>query len=132
MFLRVGIVGMHLYGKLVAGENKFCEQRNARLFGEPRSGPFGRHLRPCFSECLSRERAVCEPARFTGQPDFADAPDKSLRIRVERLKRWRAPDARDAKRLKQRWRDVHEAEAAAEKKCARRRRPSSMRSIDVA
>jgi hypothetical protein len=132
MLLRVGIVGMHLYGKFVAGENKFREQRDARLFPKPRSGPFGRHLRPRGAESFSRERAVCETAGFAGQPDFADAADKSFGVRVERLERLGAPDARDAKRLKQRGRDVHEAEAAAEKKCARRRRPSSMRSIDVA
>src|SRR5580658_7734732 len=108
MFLRIRVVGMHLHRKLVAGENKFREQRNSILAGETCSGPFGGHLRPGLAERLSRERPDLKAARFAGQPNFSDASGKSLRVRIERLQRWRAPDARDAERLEARGRNVHE------------------------
>src|SRR5580704_17909492 len=102
---------MHLHGKFVARENKFREQRNSILSSEACSSPLGGHLRPRLAERLPRERPDLEAAGFTGQPDFPDASGKSIRVWIERLQRWSAPDTRDTKRLDTRGRDVHEAEA---------------------
>ncbi len=130
----VFVVGMDLHGKLVFGKDEFDEQRDARLTAEAGSRPFRGQSGPGFGQRAPGKSSVCEAALFTRQPDFADGVSARRTIE-ERSEAAGAPDAwhEDGRQTRGgEFSRVHVAAAAEAKKRSRRRRPSSMRSMDVA
>ena len=128
------IVGMNLHGKFLLGKNKLYEKRE--IMGEIRlsSGPLRRQLGPYVAQFLTGEWAGGEAAFVAGHPRFAERLGQIGFLGEKRRERKRAPGARTKYRFEARGTqiDVSRSHFAWPKKRARRRNPSSIRSMEVA
>ena len=131
LFMPRGIIirRMNLDGEFLLAENKFHEKWEWRVLIGCRAGPFGRHRRPGFGERFASKRAVRKFAFVASHPGFADRLTKIRLLREKRREGKRAPRAAIKNRFEPRRTDDH---IFWWKKLASRRRPSSIRSIEVA
>ena len=72
VFCGVGIVGMHLNGQFVVGENEFHKQREFTKVIQVRSAPLHRHFMPTFTERFPGKGTVCNAAILSGKPRLAE------------------------------------------------------------
>src|SRR5205807_10002107 len=87
------IVGMHLDGEFVIGENEFNKDGKIVWLFESCSAPLWRHLSPRFSQGLTGKGAGRNSAIDTGQPNFANRLWQICFLREKRRERAHSPDA---------------------------------------
>src|ERR1700723_777271 len=129
------IIRMDLHGKFFIRENKFYEQRKRAIRRiNSRPSPKRRQSAPHVAKLLPRERSGCEAAVHAGHPRFAQWLGQIGFFGERTAQSASAPRSRTEKRFQSRGaqRGAARIHAALPKKRARRRRPSSIRSIEVA
>src|SRR5580704_11850200 len=131
---RVVIAGMNLHGKLLLGKNEFHEQRERIVMVGLSSGPLRRQLGPDFAQLFACERAGSEATFVAGHPGFAQRLGQIRFRREKRRKRKRTPRTWTKYWLKARGIQIHVSQSHLgwPKKRAKRRNPSSIRSMEVA
>ena len=132
VFPRVVVVRVHLHRELFFGEDEFHQQREVWLPRQTRPGPFGGHLRPGFAHSMPGPVAGGKDAIMTGEPGFADGLLGDGSIRKQRSQRTRAPDPWIKGRGETERGELHDWGLTERRNLSSRRRPSSMRSIEVA
>src|SRR5262249_25068356 len=129
---RILIVGVHLNRELVLGKDELHEQREDGIMRQACAGPFGRHLPPGLAELLAGKGSARETALVSGQPDLTDGGVEGRLFREERSEGRRGQDGGLEEGIEASGRKLHELDSTGWKNLASRRRPSSMRSRDVA
>src|SRR2546426_222557 len=94
MFARVMVVGMHLDGEFVFGENKLCQERKFRRVAQPRPAPFCGHLFPGRAQSAPRVRAGRDAAFAPGQPRLTQRFGEVCFFREKWFQGARPPDSR--------------------------------------
>src|SRR5208282_3987348 len=123
------VVRVDLHGEVFFGKEELNEQGKTGAVIDGGTCPVRFHRGPSFAELLARERTIGEPALEARHPGFAYRFAQIGLFRKQRRERKRAPGTRAKNGLQARRREVH---FPLPKKRVSRRKPSSIRSIEVA
>jgi hypothetical protein len=96
---RVGIVGVHLYGQLIVGENEFDENRKLCAGSQACATPIRGHFVPSSAQCFALKRTCGYFAIDTGEPGLAEGLSEMGFLWEKWSEGTRAPEARAENRL---------------------------------